>query len=296
MGGFRRTLYKPLLLQAWQLGGLLLIALVVASIVGYLRGKEACKSRVGWKPPYMLAPGYEGYPSPWWFVHYKPPNIDERAGTFSHYAQYSAARDKDPNGWADPFDKKTKSVSGFSSEYKNAEPFVQFLLQWMKDHNITSMVEASAGHWPSGWQSKVSWPPIKYLGVDLLQEMVDANSAFLRNNKAGFASFDTLRADMTLTPLPPADLLLTKDTLQHLPNIDIMRYLIRQGVLATPGQRRFKYIMIVNYECAEGEIPNTDVPPEEHASQCLDMAAEPFNLPVETVFHWGDVKVQLLTF
>jgi len=65
-----------------------------------------------------------------------------------------------------------------------------------------------------------------------LKEMVDANQQYLQTHNVGFSSFKTMHADMSLTPLPPADLLLTKDTLQHMPNIDIFRYLVRQQILS----------------------------------------------------------------
>ncbi|CAE7199352.1 unnamed protein product [Symbiodinium natans] len=276
-----RILRSPVVLTYGHLAGMLL-ATVAACVVCHGITRSACQAELPAKPDYVKDPDYTGYRSPWWFVHYKTSKVDERADTFSHYAQFADQRSKEPN-WRDPADKKTQAVSGPSSELQNIQPLVDFLLNFIQEHSISSMVEASAGHWPSGWQSKVSWPPIAYTGVDLLQEMVDANQNFLQGNAVGFSSFKTMRADMTLTPLPQADLLLTKDTLQHMPNVDIFRYLIRQQLLTASGERRFKYVIFANVWCTASEYPNHDIPQEEHACQCIDLAAEPFNLPVETV-------------
>jgi len=112
---------------------------------------------------------------------------------------------------------------------------------------------------------------------------------YLREHDMGFSSFEILHADMTLTPLPEADLILVKDTLQHLPNMDIMRFLIRQ--IYTLGDRpaRFKYAMFVEDDCEENEQKNIDIPPQqEHSWHCLDLSAEPFNLQVKRMFGWRD--------
>jgi len=70
---------------------------------------------------------------------------------------------------------KCGPVSGWGSSVRATKPMVAWLLQWLGNKDVQSMVECSAGHWPSGWQPSVAWPPISYIGVDVLHEMVQDN-------------------------------------------------------------------------------------------------------------------------
>jgi hypothetical protein len=143
---------------------------------------------------------------------------------------------KQPNNW-EVYRQRTKAfaagkvvgaVSGIGSTPKAAKPLVKWLLAWLATSDVKSMVEASCGHWPSGWQAGVRWPHLSYIGVDLLKEQVDANAALV--SKRGAASFGLTNAtfqvgSMTMAALPTADLLFTKDTLIHLPLADINHFL-----------------------------------------------------------------------
>lgn len=216
-------------------------------------------------------------------------SLSERASSFQHYADNADQWSRQKGAWRDQ--SGSDSVSGAGSEALAVQPFSTFLLDWMMRYNITSMVEASCGHWPTGWQKSVQWPPIKYTGVDLLMSMVEDSSRFLQNHISGFSGVEFLTADMTSTPLPGADLLLVKDTLQHLPNMDIMRFLLRQ--ILTLGDRRpkFKYVIIVEDDCSDDAVKNIDIPPlTEHSWHCVDVTAEPFNLEVEHLFAWQDAN------
>lgn len=107
-----------------------------------------------------------------------------------------------------------------------------------------------SGHWPSGWQSKVKWPNnMEYTGADLLVEQTDANARLVAK-RGGPAAFGLSKArfvpmDMVNTPLPPADLLLTKDTLIHLTNEQIANFLAASVTTCPP---RFKYVLFAHDE------------------------------------------------
>jgi hypothetical protein len=124
---------------------------------------------------------------------------------------------KQPNNW-EVYRQRTKAfaagkvvgaVSGIGSTPNAAKPLVKWLLAWLATSDVKSMVEASCGHWPSGWQAGVHWPHLSYTGVDLLKEQVDANAALV--SKRGAASFGLTNAtfqvgSMTMAALPTADL------------------------------------------------------------------------------------------
>ena len=142
------------------------------------------------------------------------------------------------------------AVSGVGSSPQAAAPLIRFLVNFFaaKQHELHSLVEASCGHWPSGWQPKINWPqPIAYTGVDLIAEQTDANARLVAQRGGattfGLESARFLPMDMLRTPLPPADVLLTKDTLIHFTNAQISRFL-NLSILTCPP--RFRYVLFVH--------------------------------------------------
>jgi hypothetical protein len=176
------------------------------------------------------------------------------------------------------------SLSGPGSRPEATRPFVDFFLQWMRNHtDVESMVEVSAGHWPTGWQRLVEWPHIDYTGIDLLEDVIAADKQYLaKNGKAGLRSMVFQQGDMLVDEtLPEADLLFTKDTLIHFPNSYINQF-IRQTVVQCPP--KYKYVMFV-HDLRERDEENKDINTfgEYHGFQ-LNM--RPFGLKVTTPFTW----------
>ena len=197
-----------------------------------------------------------------------------------------------PNNWdayrerAAAFAKgrKVGAVSGVGSTARAAKPLVTWLLSWLASHpEVHSMVEASSGHWPSGWQAHVRWPGLNYTGVDIVREQVEANAAFV--TRRGAASFglhhaEFLHGSMIREPLPTADLLLTKDTLIHFSLADITTFLHLSVLGRCP---RFRYVLFVQEQPMElGLTKNVEISRNGH--HALDFALPPFSLNVSTVF------------
>lgn len=194
----------------------------------------------------------------------------------------------DENVWS------SKALSGGGSEYANVKPFAEYLLKFITEHNVTSIAEVSAGHWPSGWQPHVKWPHIAYHGVDIVPSVVEQDKKLLAQNtdKFGFQSASFSVGDMACDSLPSADLLLTKDTLQHL-SFDYIRKFLAKNIQIHPP--KYKYVMVVNDPLKPSE-KNLDIDNGGYRQFQLDSA--PFNLPAITVFEWKADQtkiVQLLT-
>ena len=179
------------------------------------------------------------------------------------------------------------AVSGVGSTKGAAAPLMQYLRSFLEARpgDVNSMVEASCGHWPSGWQSAMTWPGhLNYTGVDLLSELVYANAKLVAT--CGVASFGLRSArfvthDMVDAPLPPADLLLTKDTLSHLSNQEILNF-VALSVLTCPP--RYKYILFAQDQLQTAKLNLTLVPDRDgQGHRALDLALAPFSLNVTTV-------------
>jgi len=178
------------------------------------------------------------------------------------------------------------SMSGPGSRPEVCKPFVDFFLKWLGEHkDVQSMVEVSAGHWPTGWQRLVQWPAIDYTGIDLLSDVIDADKAFVaKKGKESFGLKSMLfqKGDMLNdTTMPKADLLFTKDTLIHFPNKYIQSF-INTTVLQCPP--KYKYVMFVH-----------DLKPRHQSNKDIEafgmyhgfnLSNPPFSYKVSDIFSW----------
>lgn len=132
----------------------------------------------------------------------------------------------------------SQARSGAGSTMPAAQPFAEFLLKFMKRNSVKSITEVSCGHWPSGWQSHITWPKIDYHGVDIVRDIVEANNALLANqsDKFGLEYAEFHPGDMACDVLPSSDLLLVKDTLQHL-SFDYINAFLAKNVFGAAAKR-----------------------------------------------------------
>lgn len=220
-----------------------------------------------------------------------PPVVTDkmsRVGVISNPANWDAYRQRVTA--YETGNRNIGPVSGVGSSPQAAAPLVKFLKQFLAAHpGVRSIVEASCGHWPSGWQSKVRWPNnLNYTGVDLLVEQTDANARLVAK-RGGPAAFGLAKAsflpmDMVHTRLPRADLLLTKDTLIHFTNEQIATFLSSSVITCPP---RFKYVLFAHDELLKRwnftSVPERAERGRDKGHHFLDMALPPFRLNVTTV-------------
>lgn len=185
-----------------------------------------------------------------------------------------------------------QSMSGPGSRPEVAEPFIRFFQGWLRNHSdVESVVEASAGHWPSGWQQFMPWPQLDYVGIDLLPEVIEADNQFLAQQgraRFGLKSMRFMKGDMLNdTSLPPADLFFTKDTFIHFPNKFIGQFLSQTARSCPP---KYRYVMFVQDFRPRNDYDfhlntHTDISKfgQYHG---FDLKYPPFSLPVDTVFEW----------
>jgi SAM-dependent methyltransferase len=128
-------------------------------------------------------------------------------------------------------DKQGKGTSGFGSTLEFTKPYRAFLQDFMARHAIRSVVDAGCGAWESA--QAIDWRGIDYLGIDIVEPVIKANQ-----ERFGAANIRFAVADMVRDELPPADLLIVKDVLQHLSNADITRFLAQLP--------RYRHVLLVN--------------------------------------------------
>jgi SAM-dependent methyltransferase len=162
--------------------------------------------------------------------------------------------------------------SGTGSTLRSTAVYRAFLQQFLADNQIRSVVDAGCGDWE--FSQTIDWTGIDYKGYDIVEAVV-------ARNKAGFAAPNVqfFTANIVEQELPPADLLISKHVLQHLPNADVQKFL--------PQLHKYKHVLLVNgVDLATLSAANADIVPGGYRE--LDVTRAPFNLPGAKVLTYWD--------
>ena len=110
---------------------------------------------------------------------------------------------------------------------------------------------------------------LSYTGVDIVRSLVDRNNAQLSDASTRFIHADIVSGS---TPLPPAELIFSRQMLQHLCTDDALR-LVR--LIARSNAR---FALLTTFETAD-DFVNTDIPCASGDFRAQDLTKPPFNLP-----------------
>ncbi len=153
--------------------------------------------------------------------------------------------------------------SGPGSTPENTKPYRLFLQSFIREKKISSVVDLGCGDWQ--FSRLIDWTGVNYLGVDFVPAVVKANQ-----EKFGREGVRFIQGDILAAAIPPADLLIIKDVLQHLSIKNIQEFL--------PKLKSFQYVLITNCvrpkEKLNSEIAGGGFRP-------LDLGLPPFSIPVE---------------
>ncbi len=133
------------------------------------------------------------------------------------------------NVWGDGSQLNPKSGSG--SNPKNARPYVSYVKNFISNNEITSILDFGHGDWKM-WEH-YKFEGVQYLGIDV----ADGLSAKI-HQQWGSKLRQFRQLDITHTRMPNAELLLSKDVLQHLPTDTVLLFLSEI--------KKFKYAIVCN--------------------------------------------------
>ena len=185
---------------------------------------------------------------------------DDYEQTFSHIYE-SAYWGKNQGG---------EGTSGPGSLPENCVEYVAFIQQFMREHNITSVVDAGCGDWQ--FSRLIDWSGINYIGYDVVHSLIAQNNAMFANEHINFVHANFLTADV-----PCADLLLCKDVFQHLTNQDIINF--------KPKLKNFRYCLITNHVDSQSlSSDNPDITLGDFRR--LDLNKAPFNISGTVVLNY----------
>ena len=175
--------------------------------------------------------------------------------------------------------------SGEGSTVENTVQYRHFLQNFLREKNITSVVEAGCGDWQ--FSKLIDWEGVNYVGFDVVKSVIAFNQENYQKPNISFVHLNAIHAD-----LPEADLLICKDVLQHLPIADIQRFITQFP--------KFKYCLITNdVDFHTRTAKNSDIPVGHYRH--LDLTKSPFHVKGRKIFEYviptsygPDVKQVLL--
>ena len=163
-----------------------------------------------------------------------------------------------------------KGSSGVGSTLEFTKLYRVFLQDFLAAHGIHSVVDAGCGAWE--FSQAIDWNGIDYLGVDIVAPVIEANQ-----RRFGAANIRFAVADIVRDELPPADLLLVKDVLQHLSNADVNRFLAQLP--------RYRHVLIVN-DVHPGSLTGELKDIRSGEFRTFDPSQPPHSLPGTKVLAW----------
>jgi SAM-dependent methyltransferase len=125
-----------------------------------------------------------------------------------------------------------KGGSGEGSHAEATAAYRRVLQAVLGASDVTTVVDAGCGDWQ--FSQLVDWSGVRYVGVDIVPDVVEANAAAFGSEAVSFVAAD-VRTEM----LPGADLLVCKDVLQHWDLASIDGFVAR-------NLGRYRYALITN--------------------------------------------------
>lgn len=155
-----------------------------------------------------------------------------------------------------------EGFSGGGSLYNNAKPYIQLLEKFLKEHDITSVVDAGCGDWQ--FSKQINWEGIYYRGYDVVEYVINKNKKLFEKPNIEFFHLNFITHE-----LPEADLLVCKEVLQHLSNDDILAFI--------PQFSKYKYCLITN-EVYPQTLTSHNPNIVAGKSNKIDLSQPPFNV------------------
>jgi SAM-dependent methyltransferase len=119
--------------------------------------------------------------------------------------------------------------SGPGSNEEAAKPYAEFVIRFMTERNVNSVVDLGCGDFRVG--RLIAASGVNYTGVDVVDELIAENTRRYASLTVRFQS-----ADITSDALPEGGLCLIREVFQHLSNAQVNAILARLSI--------YKYVLI----------------------------------------------------
>jgi len=155
-----------------------------------------------------------------------------------------------------------ESVSGPGSTIHATKYLQTGLPELILEYGIKSFLDIPCGD--GNWISQIDLGLERYIGADIVQELVDLN---IKDNKKGPAQ-EFFKLDLILDPLPKVDMIFCRDCLVHLSNEHVLKALKN---IKTSGST---YLLTTTFP---ENLENTDI--VTGGWRPINLQCHPFDLP-----------------
>lgn len=181
--------------------------------------------------------------------------------------------------WGLKMDEYTAAKPGMETEDSRNRRLSTLIQDLITLNNVKSVVEFGCGFGWFRYMVDVDLTGVEYDGYDIVDSVIEDNR---RTHGRDNVRFHTVRDGVHL---PKADLLISKDVLQHLPLAAVQYYL-------AVFRRNFRFMLIGN-DCAPAENVNGEIKPGGY--RALRLEQPPFNYPNVVVQQWKCLEFGSLT-
>jgi len=136
----------------------------------------------------------------------------------------------------------------------------------VKSYNISTFLDAPCGDW--NWMRTVDLGTEKYIGIDIVAEMIDKNNQEFGNSMISFQKLNLVEDKQ-----PQADLIFSRDCLVHLNFEDALR------IIVNFKQSGAKYLLTTTFSNRDKNSDLIDEHGNELFWRILNMQRPPFNFP-----------------
>lgn len=155
--------------------------------------------------------------------------------------------------------------SGSGSRPKYTIKYRQFIMDFLKEHNIKSVLDYGCGDWQSS--KLINWDGIKYIGIDVVPSVIEKNKNLYGKNNIKFC------LNSANFKIPKVDLIIIKDVAQHLPIVDILKLI--------KSFSKVRHILWVN------DLSRNNIDIKRGQYRGLDLSLPPFNINGDIIFCFG---------
>ncbi len=142
-------------------------------------------------------------------------------------------------------DDKNKFCSGPGSTTPNAKKYIDFLEDFIRENKVNRLIDLGCGDFRIMKQVIDKNPDIHFIGIDIVPKLISHNQNMFGSNKVQFVCLDAITDE-----LPNGDLIIIRQVLQHLSNIQVQLILKKLS--------HYKYALISEHLPFENIIPNID--------------------------------------
>lgn len=161
-----------------------------------------------------------------------------------------------------------ESISGSGSTLKRTVNVRDELPRIFHLFSIDSFFDAPCGDF--NWMKEVDLERLTYIGGDIVKPLIES-----LNNRYSSENVSFIHIDLTKETFPETDLVLTRDCLFHLSNLDIL------ALLNNFLQSSSRYFLTTTHDNLEG-FKNLDV--HSGGFRLLDLFSSPFDFPKEVLY------------